>query len=43
MAERQLAHQSGEVQALREANEKLELAVEALKVMTGCSIAGAWA
>lgn len=32
MAERQLAHQSGEVQALREANEKLELAVDALKV-----------
>ena len=32
IAERQLAHQSGEVQALREANEKLELAVEVLKV-----------
>ena len=38
MAERQLAHQSGEVQALREANEKLELAVEALKVIPSCRI-----
>lgn len=32
MAERQLAHQSGEVRALREANEALDLALAALRV-----------
>lgn len=32
LAERQLSHQSGEVQALREANDKLQLAATALKV-----------
>lgn len=35
MAERQLAHQGGEVQALREANDKLELALGELKVQLG--------
>lgn len=34
MAERQLAHQSGEVRALREANEKLDLTLAALRVST---------
>ena len=42
MAERQLAHQSGEVQALREANEKLELAVEALKVCLAAALQVPW-
>lgn len=34
LAERRLVHQAGEVAALREANEKLELAVAGLKVCT---------
>lgn len=40
MAERQLAHQSGEVRALREANETLDLALAALRVSAaGCGVA----
>lgn len=35
LAERQLAHQGGEVAALRQANEQLELAVAALRVGGG--------
>ena len=42
MAERQLTHQSGEVRALREANEKLDLTLAALRVSTAaCSWSGA--
>lgn len=42
LTERQLAHQNGELQALREANDKLELAATALKVPDCCKAGTRW-